>query len=166
MSQGVRHGMSQGPELTRGKKGVDASRARMATTLALAPAAGSGIGKLLAESLLADPEVVPLMVEAAKEGLRATRSFYVRDGNTGHTETEPDYKVRLQALALLLSHMEGEPVKRILHQHIGTNKAVDPLEALRESPATLAAVESLLAKAKFRERHKTAKPVETADIEV
>lgn len=131
---------------------------------ALAPAAGAGIGKLLAEKLLADPNFVQLMVDAAKGGLEATRSFWCGKGASGYLETEPDTRTRIQTLALLLAHMEGEPIKRIIHQHLGGNGTVDPLAALQESPALRDAAKKLLEKAEWRHSgHKASKrPVKAA----
>lgn len=128
---------------------------------ALAPAAGAGIGKILADALLADPDFVPLMIAAAKGGLKATRSFWVGRGQDGHLERENDHKTQVQTFALLLAHMEGEPIKRIIHQHLGAGGAIDPLAALQESPALLEQAERLIEKAKWRKsgRAKKAEPV-------
>jgi hypothetical protein len=120
------------------------------TEMTLAPAAGAGVGKILADQLLADPEFIPLMIEAAKGGLGATRSFWCGKGAAGYLETEPDFRTRIQTFALLLAHMEGEPVKRIIHQHLGGSGQVDPLKALQESPELLEAVARTLEKAKWK----------------
>lgn len=116
-------------------------------TLTLAPAAGSGIGKALADALTADPEFLPLLIEAAKDGLKAERSFW------GGKELyrEPDTRSRIQTLALVLAHMEGEPVKRIIHQHVGDGKPVDPIRALAESPAMRDELRKLLQKSEWKE---------------
>lgn len=116
-------------------------------TMTLAPAAGGGIGKILADALLADPEFIGLMLGAIRNGLKATRSFYVKDQGM---QTEPDAKTQIQAFALILAHMEGEPVKRIIHQHLGAGGQVDVLAALRESPALADAARSLLEKADWK----------------
>lgn len=51
----------------------------------------------------------------------------------------------------LLAHMEGEPIKRIVHQHLGGDgSAVDPLAALRDSPALMEAVKRTVEKAEWR----------------
>lgn len=125
--------------------------------LQLAPAAGAGIGKLLADRLLAEPDFIDAMVAAAMNGLRATRSFWTGKGENAEHHTEPDSKVQLQALALVMAHMEGEPIKRIIHQHLGGDgSAPDPLAALRESPALLAAVKREIEKAEWRTSGKKA----------
>jgi len=135
----------------------------METTISLAPAAGAGIGKLLADSLLADPEFVPLMKEAAMGGLKAERSFW--DKNSGGIISEPDHRVQIQALALLLAHMEGEPVKRIIHQHLGGDGQIDLGAALRDSPALQAAIERQLENARFKDRNRGGKtPPKTAEV--
>ena len=135
--------------------------------LTLAPASGSGIGKILADTLLADPDFVPAMVAAAKGGLKAERSYY--DKGAGAVVTEPDERVRIQTLALLLAHMEGEPIKRIIHQHLGGTGSVDPLAALQESPALREAAARMLEKAEWRtsgnKAHKRPKPAKIVDAE-
>ena len=137
-------------------------------TLTLAPASGAGIGKILADTLLADKDFVPAMVAAAKEGLQANRSFWSKDAGL---VTEPDTRVRIQTLALLLAHMEGEPVKRIIHQHLGGTGTVDPLAALRESDALRDAARAMLEKAEWRtsgnkayKRPKQAQPVDADTV--
>ncbi len=137
----------------------------MATNLSLAPAAGSGIGKLLAEKLLSRPDFVEHMVDAVMNGLTATRSFWVK-GADGKSElvTEADSKVQLQAFALVLAHMEGEPIKRIIHEHIDAK--VDPLAVLHDSPSTVEAMERLLAKAKWRDSGRNTKKAEPAVLDV
>lgn len=120
----------------------------------LAPAAGSGIGKLLADKLLAQPGFVDAMVLAVMNGLCATRSFWIKTPTGPELVTEADSKVQLQAFALILSHMEGEPIKRVIHQHL-TNGKVDPLAVLKDSPATREALARLLDKATFHESGRT-----------
>lgn len=114
----------------------------------MAPGAGAGIGKILADALLADPEFVPAMIAAAKGGLKAMRSFY--DKGAGGVVSEPDHRVQVQTFALLLAHMEGEPVKRIIHQHLGGAGGVDVLGALQDSPALRDAASKMLEKANWR----------------
>lgn len=141
----------------------------MSESVALAPAAGSGVGKLLADRLLADPEFLDDLVAACKNGLKATRTYYVSTGKgEGHHETEPDFRTQLQAVGLLLGHMEGDPVKRVVHQHLGGNgQRIDPLAALQESPELRAAARRLLDKAEFRTRRgKHSEPVEAETVEV
>lgn len=138
----------------------------MSETLTLAPASGSGIGKQLADALLARPDFLPAMVEAAVGGLTAERSFWCGKGADGYLEKEPDMRTRIQTLALLLAHMEGEPIKRIIHQHLGGNGKVDPLAALQESPALREAAGRLLEKANWRtsgkQKHKAPRQADAA----
>lgn len=122
----------------------------MSETLTLAPSAGTGVGKLLADALLSDPEFLPAMIDAAKGGLKATRSFWCGKGAAGYLETEPDERTRIQTLALLLAHMEGEPIKRIIHQHLGGAGTVDPLAALQDSPELRDAARRMLEKAEWK----------------
>lgn len=137
------------------------------STLTLAPAAGAGVGKLLADTLLARPDFVQSLADAVMDGLTATRSYY--DGAAKRHVTEPDARVRIQSVALVLSHMEGEPIKRIVHQHIGPEGGIDVLGALRDSPALQSAMERALEKARFRERpnrgRKAEKTVEAVEVD-
>lgn len=129
------------------------------TEIQLAPAAGAGVGKLLADALLADPDFLPSMKKALMGGLKATRSYY--DKSQGGSVTEADSRVQVQTVALLLAHMEGEPIKRIVHQHLGGGpEGMDPTAALRDSPALADAVERALANARFRTKGKASKRVE------
>lgn len=139
----------------------------MSETLTLAPASGSGIGKQLADALLTRPDFLEAMVDAAVGGLKAERSFWCGKGADGYLEREPDMRTRIQTLALLLAHMEGEPIKRIIHQHLGGTGTVDPLAALQESPALREAAGRLLEKAEWRtsgrKAHKVPKQAEPAE---
>lgn len=121
----------------------------MATEMVtLAPAAGSGIGKLIADSLLSQPDFVPLLTGAFMDALQAKSGY--RDKATGEWIDIPDYKTRLSACMGILAHMEGEPIKRIIHQHLGGSGAVDPLAALQESPALREAARRLLEKSEWK----------------
>ena len=134
----------------------------------LAPAAGAGIGKLIAEALLADPEFIPLMKAAFIGALGAEIHFFDKAG--GGWQSRPDYRIRLQAVMGCLAHMEGEPVKRIIHQFLGGQGKVDPLAALRESPALREAAADMLQKADWktsgRQAYKKPKPAEVVGEEV
>lgn len=121
--------------------------------ISLAPAAGSGVGRQFADALLADPDFLPLMKAALIGALRAT--VHVWDKDKRAWSDLPDFKTRLQALFGALAHMEGEPIKRIIHQHLGAGVTkTDLVAALQESPALAEAVERTLANA----RHHTLKP--------
>lgn len=141
-----------------------------AETLTLAPAAGAGIGKALADLLLADPDFLAAMKSAAMDGLKATRSFWCGKGGEGYLETEPDFRIRVQTMALLLAHMEGEPVKRIIHQHLGAGGKLDFKAALQESPELAQALSRELDKANWKtsghQAHKRPKKVGAAPAEV
>lgn len=134
------------------------------TGAALAPAAGAGIGKVLAGHLTADPEFVPLMLEAAKGALKAERTVWEKDAaGKNVSTTEPDHKTRLAAFFGLLAHMEGEPIKRTVVQHLGADgDPISPETALTDSPALLAAAAHLVAKVKAQQARATkqAKPAE------
>ena len=138
----------------------------METNLALAPAAGQGIGKQLFDRLLSDPQFLDDLAEAARDGLKAMTPRRW-DKASGSWECDPDYRVRTQTLFGLLAQAEGEPIKRILHQHMGSTEGIDPLAALRDSPALLAAVKREVEKAEWRTsgkgEHKRPKAQRQAD---
>lgn len=120
------------------------------TLATLAPAAGTGIGKLLADSLLVDPKKLAEEMRAVVErGFHAQKRVW--DAGAKTWAYEEDCRTQIQTLALVLAHMEGEPIKRIVHQHLGEVMA-DAQVQLRESPALREALEHELEKAKFRTR--------------
>ncbi len=121
----------------------------------LAPAAGAGIGKLIADALLADPDFIPLMKAAFIGALGAEIHFF--DKAAGGWQSRPDYRIRLQAVMGCLAHMEGEPVKRIIHQHLGGGPTIDPLAAMQDSPALREAVRRTLEKAEWRQSGRNGK---------
>jgi hypothetical protein len=121
------------------------------TELSLAPAAGTGIGRLVAEALLADPEFIPALKGALMGGLRATQ--LVRMKGVSDFAREPDFKTRVQAAVATLAHMEGDPIKRVIHQHLGVEGKTDLIAALQESPALLEATKRVIANAEAGQRH-------------
>lgn len=127
------------------------------TQILLAPGAGTGLGKMLADALLGDPEFLPLMQKTAVECLKATAPMRwdkaANEGKGGWIR-DPDFRVRAQMFFGLLAHMEGEPIKRIVHQHLGgSGDKISLLDALHDSPALAEALEKELTKAKFRTRN-------------
>lgn len=135
----------------------------------LAPAAGAGVGKLLADLLLADPGFIPLMRKTALDCLEAM-SPRRWDKETETWINDPDFRIRAQMFFGLLAHMEGEPIKRIIHQHLGGSGAVDPLAALQESPELREAAKRMLEKAEWRHsgkgEHKRPKKVQPETLDV
>ena len=89
------------------------------------------------------------MADVAEEGLRAM-SPRRWDKETESWIADPDYRVRTSTLFSIIAHMEGEPIKRIIHQHLGGNGTVDPLGALQESPALREAAKAMLEKAEWK----------------
>lgn len=132
----------------------------MTTTeeITLAPAAGSGVGRKLAELLLANEKFLPLMAAAFIDALGAEQFFY--DKHIKEYKGEPDYKTRLNAAVALLAHMEGDPVKRIIHQHITPLGKVSLEDALAESPALREVMARELDKAKWHKSGRNAKPAD------
>jgi hypothetical protein len=137
----------------------------MEPNVTLAPAAGSGMGKELADSLLADATFIPLMRQTAIDCLNAM-SPRRWDKEQGWI-SDPDMRIRAQMFFGLMAHMEGEPVKRIIHQHLGAGGQLDIMGALRESPALLAAAKREIDKAEFRASGRKQKKAEpTAEVEI
>lgn len=131
----------------------------------LAPGAGSGIGKQIADDLLARPGFVKALADTLERGLSAKRSHWVSTAKgEGYWEEEEDTRSQLQAAFGILAHMEGEPVKRIIHQHLGGAGVVDPLAALQDSEVLRDAARRLLSKADGRARR--AAPAEQPAVEV
>ena len=95
----------------------------------LAPAAGHGIGRKLAEVMLADPGFVKDLADAFRGSLKATTWYY--DSGSKERVEVADNKTRLAAAMGILANMEGEPVKRVIHQHLGVGgeSAVGALDA-------------------------------------
>jgi hypothetical protein len=136
-----------------------------AQKLSLAPAAGAGIGKQIADSLLAQPDFIQEMTKTARDGLRAM-SPRRWDKESQKWVADPDMRTRAQMFFGLLAHMEGEPIKRIIHQHLGQGGKIDVSAALADSPELQAVVERELHKAQWRtsgnqphKRPKRAEPV-------
>lgn len=134
----------------------------MGTQIALAPAAGAGIGKMLADQLLSDPDFVPDMLGVAKRGLKAHTHRWIAESR--ETIEVPDFKVQAQFFFGLLAHMEGEPVKRIIHQHLGGDGQIDLGAALRDSPALQAALERQLENARFKDRKRSKAQPKPAEL--
>jgi hypothetical protein len=119
------------------------------TQLSLAPGAGSGIGRKLALSLLDDSRFLPALRDAFMDALTATTWYF--DTGSKTRVLAIDYKTRLAAAMGVLSHMEGDPVKRIIHQEIGmTNLAGAAEDQLAASPGLRAALARQLRKAEER----------------
>jgi hypothetical protein len=112
-----------------------------------APAAGSGIVRDVAAELATRPGFVQKMADALENGLTATKRMW--DAGSKQWIEEPDTRCQLQALFGAFSHFVGDPQKRILHEHIAA-AGIDPLGALRESPALREAAKAMLDKAEWR----------------
>lgn len=120
-------------------------------SLELAPASGSGIGKEVADELLSRPGFAKKLADCLERGLTAKRSFWVSTGKgEGYREEEDDTRSQLQAAFGIMAHMVGEPIKRIIHQHLGADGKLDLRGALQDSPELAAAVAAELEKAKWR----------------
>jgi len=132
-------------------------------TMQLAPAAGAGLGKLVAAELLAIPDLPKEMALVIHRAMRATTRRW--DPGAKDWIIDDDMRSQLQAFALTLAHMEGEPVKRIIHQHLGGDGQIDLGAALRDSPALQAAIERQLENARFKDRKRGGKtPPKAAEV--
>ncbi len=129
--------------------------------LTLAPAAGEGIMREVAKILLARPDFIKDMADALHNALHATRRTW--DSASKEWVEEPDTRSQLQAFFGCVCHMEGEPIKRVFHQHTSDGK-VDPQTLLQESPATLEAMERLIAKAKWRQSGRNGAPKQAEQV--
>lgn len=138
----------------------------MDENIGLAPAAGSGIGRLLADALLAREDFIPSLVNALVGALHA--QTYIRDGK--NVRVIPDCRTQLAAVVATLSHMEGDPIKRIIHQHLGNEQKLDLVAAFRESPALLESAKRVIANAEHshpshaQRRAARAEPYEVAAV--
>jgi predicted peroxiredoxin len=116
---------------------------------------------MLFDGLLARTDFIPAMIAAAMGGLEAKIYFFTKGG----VLDKPDHRTRIQALTMLLANAEGEPIKRVIHQHLGTGGSLDLVGAIHDSPALEEAMRHALDKAAFRRRNvkkvATEKPVET-----
>ncbi len=141
----------------------------MGTEIAsLAPAAGAGIGKIIADRLLAEPGFIDKMVHGLLTCLNATQRRWDKESDAWLID--PDFQTILKTVFGILAHMEGEPIKRIIHAHLGGGGEVNPLAALQESPALREAARALLDKADWKEKHasggmKRAKKAQAAEAE-
>lgn len=117
--------------------------------LSLSPGAGSGIGKKLADALLAEPDFIELLKAAFMEALEAKQWFY--DKRAKEWTSEPDYKTRLAAGQAILANLEGEPIKRVMvAQGGGKKKESDAkvIQRIASSPALQAALQAKLTSAR------------------
>jgi hypothetical protein len=114
----------------------------------LSPGAGQGVVKEVANELLSRPQLVRKMADSLERGLTATRRTW--DSGQKCWVEEPDMRSQLQAVFGCFSHFCGDPTKRIVHEHINANGALDVSGALQDSPALAAALERELEKARWR----------------
>jgi len=133
--------------------------------VALAPAAGHGIGKAVFNELLARPGFITLLADRAIEGLDAM-SPRRWDKEKQEWIHDPDYRVRAQVLFALWAQAEGEPIKRIIKEEINSRQGVSFDIQLEESPALRAEMKRRIEKAEWRtsgnQAHK--RPVKAAPV--
>jgi hypothetical protein len=132
----------------------------MAKTDLLAPGAGTGIGKKLAERFLDRPDCIQLLENAFVGALKADLRYYDKDAKK--MVIYPDGKTRLNAAMGLLAQLEGEPVRRIVHQVInGSANQAGLMDELAHSPALRSAMRKTIDEA---ERVAEAQLGEVVDI--
>lgn len=124
--------------------------------VALAPAAGVGFGKVVADALLAHPDFAGKMVAAILDGLVAVSRYF--DMSAKKMVEVPDFKTRIATFRMVMDHLEGEPIKRIVTQHLNEPGAEKTLEARLMSPALRAELRKQLEDAE----RVSAKPVAEA----
>ena len=117
------------------------------TLLRLAPGAGEGVGRLVADKLTAEPDFAQRMVEAVMVGLVAESRCY--DMGKREMMTYPDCKTRLAAFNAAMAHLVGEPVKRIqvLQVAAGGETDAERMGRLLQSPAVRESLQAALNKA-------------------
>jgi NAD(P)-dependent dehydrogenase (short-subunit alcohol dehydrogenase family) len=109
---------------------------------ALAPAAGSGIGAQIAAGFLARGDWLALCIDALVAALQANCKVYDKANNC--LVTYPDGRTRLEAVHKIWSHLEGEPVKRIIHEVRRGRDAESLQDELTRSPALREAAREML----------------------
>jgi hypothetical protein len=126
----------------------------------LAPGAGGGIGRKIAERLLSRPDWLDLMETALVNALSAQMRYY--DNATKKHVVMQDAKTQLNAVLGIWSHLEGDPIKRVIHQHFdraGVDGNLSNL--LAESPQLREELAKELAKASSAPR----RSVEVIDLD-
>lgn len=108
---------------------------------ALAPAAGSGAGEVIAAEFVARPNWVKKCVDALYTALDAKTVVVCRDG-TEHSS--PDGRTQLMAVIAVWNHLSGEPVKRIIHEVRRGRDAESLQDELTRSPALREAAREML----------------------
>ena len=109
----------------------------------LAPGAGSGMGAELAARILSRPDWLDLCEAAIVHGLTAQMRFFdkaANDGKGGFVIMQ-DAKTQVATVTAIWSHIEGDPVKRIVHEvHGDPDVAAAADEQLASSPGLRAAM--------------------------
>jgi len=130
------------------------------TQISLAAGAGAGLVKLVADDLLARVGFARRVADSLERALDATRRTW--DSGTKQWIDEPDSRTQLQAVFGIFAHFEGEPIKRVIHEHLGQGHLQEALEEM--PPAMLEAMQRRIEFA--RKKAKRAKPAQVAvDVE-
>jgi hypothetical protein len=109
---------------------------------ALAPAAGTGVGSALAQRFFGRPDWLDKLEASLINALGAEHRVY--GGKGVGIITYPDGKTQLAAVLGLMSHMDGEPVKRIIHEVRRGRDAESLQDELTRSPALREAAREML----------------------
>ncbi len=123
----------------------------------LAPGAGSGLGRKLAEELEKRPRFIEALADAYMDGLKATVSRW--NVELKAFEDIPDAKTRVLTANAIIANMEGEPVKRVLvAQGAGNRKSETDarvIERIAASPALQGQLEAQIRRARGGKKTET-----------
>ena len=136
--------------------------------VSLAPAAGAGIGKQVAENLLARPGFAERVADALDRALSASKRLWDKEAGAdgkGGWVTEQDTRCQLQAVFGIFAHFEGMPIQRIIRENIGTAAGFDLDAELRANPALAEGLRRKLENAEWRKSGRNAKRVKPAEPE-
>lgn len=133
------------------------------TALTLAPGAGTGIGKEVAAALLKREAIAEDMAAALVRALTAKRRTWCSTSKM-HIE-EDDTRSQLQAVFGILAHLEGDPVRRTIHEHVDGRK-IDHMQAVQSSPAMRRAAQHVIDKANAADARQRAAKGLPAELEI
>ena len=137
-------------------------RSQLEAIHALAPAAGSGVGAALAQRFFARPDWLDKLEAGLINALEAQHKIY--DKSAGGVVTYPDGKTQLAAVFGLMAHMEGEPVKRIIHEVRRGRDAESLQDELSRSPALREAAREMLEAAEHAAGGPSVEPGEVIEL--
>lgn len=126
-----------------GNAGQEVGAVAMASHLQIEPAPSGARAIMLA--LESDPEFVPLVAQAIKDGLRSMSRHWDKDAKGWVYEI--DTRGRLASAQMYLQYVVGLPVARVEMKSISVQKPMDSFDVLRRSPAAREAARRALERA-------------------